>query len=206
MRLPLFSLALLVAACGPAAPKRDMASAADASPSCLKRSSEKLGGPFHLSSQDGSPTTQDNFRGRKTFVFFGFTHCPDICPTTLYDLGQAIKLLPPNVAAPHTIFISVDPQRDTPEALAQYIKGNGFPKDITGLTGSFDELQQVSDGFVAPFSRDEEADTKADVTVGYSVTHSSILYLMDETWKLKTFFMQGESAREIAGCLVKLSG
>ena len=140
------------------------------------------------------------FSGNWTLVFFGYTYCPDVCPTTMYTLGKAISLLPPGKKVPRTVFISVDPARDTPEALSQYIRSNGFPQDVIGLTGTLDELQQVADGFKTTFSRDEETDG----ATGYLVSHSSILYLMDENWKLQTYFTPGESAEAIASCLVKL--
>ncbi len=167
---------------------------------CGNRASDVIGGPFQLTSHTGSPTTEESFRGEKSLVFFGFTHCPDVCPITMFTLGKAISLLPPDKKAPRTVFISVDPARDTPEALAQYIHSNGFPQDIIGLTGTLDELQQTVDGFKTTFSRDEEADSAS----GYLVSHSSILYLMDENWKLQTYFSPGESAEAIASCLVKL--
>jgi protein SCO1/2 len=101
---------------------------------------------------------------------------------------------------PRTVFISVDPARDTPESLTQYIQSNGFPKDMVGLTGTLDELQQVVEGFKTTFSRDEDADSAS----GYLVSHSSILYLMDENWKLRTYFTPGESAEAIASCITKI--
>jgi protein SCO1/2 len=167
---------------------------------CGNRSSDAIGGPFHLTAHNGSPTTEESFRGRKSFVFFGFTHCPDVCPITLFNIGKAISLLPPGKQAPRTVFISVDPARDTPEAISQYIQSNGFPKDIVGLTGTLDELEQTVTGFKTQFSRDEDADSAA----GYLVSHSSILYLMDENWKLQTFFTDGTPPQEIADCLASL--
>jgi protein SCO1/2 len=203
---------VLMAACTPAAPaapaaggetpRAGVVSSGMPTPkaSCNNRSSDAIGGPFHLTSHTGSPTTEDNFKGHKTLVFFGYTYCPDICPITLFNLGKAISLLPPGKTAPKTVFISVDPARDTPEAIAQYIQSNGFPKDIVGLTGTLDELRQVNDAFATTFSRDEDADTSA----GYLVSHSSILYLMDENWKLRTYFTQDESPETIAACLADL--
>lgn len=210
MRIWLPALFLLAAACTPAAPAGQETAQPEpgvvssgsqpAAANCLNRSSDQIGGPFHLTAHDGGPTTEANFKGRKTLVYFGFTHCPDVCPTTLFTIGKAISLMPPGKPVPRTVLISVDPARDTPEALAQYIRSNGFPQDITGLTGTLDELKKVSDAFAAPFSRDEDADSAS----GYLVSHSSILYLMDENWKLKTFFTEGQSAQEIASCLAEI--
>jgi len=172
-------------------------------PACFTRSSDKVGGPISLISNSGAHTTEDGFKGRKTLVFFGFTHCPDVCPATLYEIGTAMTLLPKNVKPPKTALISVDPARDTPEELARYVKSNGFPSDIVGLTGTLDELHQVASEFAAPFSRDEDAE--ADGASGYVVNHSAILYLMDENWKLATFFQPGERPEDIAKCIAALS-
>src|ERR1700754_3868969 len=118
MRMSLVALAalslLLLSACG-----QDKRAGVD--PACFTRSSEKIGGPISLISKTAGHTTEGSFKGRKSLVFFGFTHCADFCPGTLYKIGSAIKLLPRGVKPPRTIFISVDPARDTPEALTQYI-------------------------------------------------------------------------------------
>jgi len=153
-----------------------------------------------LTDHTGRSLASANFSGKAVVVFFGYTHCPDICPDTLFKTGTAMTMLPDGVKPPRTVLISVDPARDTPEALSQYIRSNGFPADIVGLTGTLEELQQVADALAAPFSRDEEAEG----TSGYIVNHSAILYLMDENWKLQTFFMQDESAEAIASCLKAL--
>ncbi len=198
MRCALFALATLApavlgltAACSPE----------DVDPACFNRTSEVIGGPFSLTSQTGTHVTENTFKGRKTLVFFGFTHCPDVCPQTLFSVGRAMTLLPKNVKAPLTAFISVDPARDTPEALATYISSNGFPTDIVGLTGTFAELDQVSKGFAAPFSRVEDSDSAS----GYLMEHTAILYLMDENWKLKTFFPRDERPETMAKCIAALS-
>jgi protein SCO1/2 len=195
MRFALLAMAALAAACSPAG------TAAKADPACFTRTSEKIGGPFRLTAHNGATMTQDDFKGRKTLVFFGFTHCPDVCPDTLFRIGTAMTQLPPGKRAPRTAFISVDPARDTPEEIARYIQSNGFPADIVGLTGTLDELEQVSKAFAAPFSRDENADTAS----GYIVNHSAILYLMDENWKLESFFQPGERPQAMAACIAELS-
>jgi protein SCO1 len=175
------------------------AQAAGAGPACTNRSSDKIGGPFKLASADGRQVTEQDFKGRKALVFFGYTYCPDICPITLFNVGKALQDLPAD-KRPATVFISVDPERDTPEKLTQYIHSNGFPEDITGLTGTVEDLSAVSQAFATTFGRGDE-DASAG---GYLVSHSSILYLMDENWKLQTFFMQDDSPAAIAACLKAL--
>src|SRR5262245_17050448 len=98
----LVAIAALAAACSPS-------SKADVDPACFNRSSEQIGGPFRLTSHTGATVTQEDFKGRKTLVFFGFTHCPDVCPDTLFRTGTAMTLLPGNVKPPRTVLISVDP-------------------------------------------------------------------------------------------------
>jgi len=187
----------LAAACSPAPAARNQ-TANGANPTCFKRSSEAIGGPFQLTSADGKAVTEADFKGRKALVFFGYTYCPDVCPVTLFNLGKAME----SVAAdkrPTTLFVSVDPERDTPEKLTQYIASNGFPRDIIGLTGTPEQLTGITQAFKTQYGRDE-----ATGASGYLVSHSSILYLMDKDWKLQTFFMEGESPAEIAGCLSAL--
>lgn len=195
------SVLLAILALGPMLAAGGCSAATDVNPACFSRTSEKIGGPFSLTSHTGARVTQDSFKGRKTLVFFGFTHCPDVCPETLYTVGTAMTMLPKNVKPPMTAFISVDPARDTPEALAQYISSNGFPADIVGLTGTLEELEQVSKGFAAPFSRVEDADSAS----GYLMEHMAIVYLMDENWKLATFFPVGERPESMAKCIAALS-
>lgn len=188
----------VLAGCSPAGGTGAQASAA--SPACTNRSSDAIGGPFKLASADGRQVTEQDFKGRKALVFFGYTYCPDICPITLFNVGKALQDVPAD-KRPATVFISVDPERDTPEKLAQYIRSNGFPEDITGLTGTQEELSTVSQEFATTFGRGDQDESAG----GYLVSHSSILYLMDENWKLQTFFMQDESPAAIAACLKALS-
>jgi protein SCO1/2 len=198
MRNVFFAISTCLAvlgACSPAGGQQ----AGGASPDCFKRSTDMVGGPFELVAADGRTMTQKDFAGRKALVFFGYTYCPDICPITLYNVGKAMQDVPAD-KQPATIFISVDPARDTPETIAQYIASNGFPQNITGLTGSEAQLTAATDAFKTSFGRGDASDSAG----GYLVSHSSILYLMDENWKLQTFFMQDESAEAIAGCLKAL--
>jgi protein SCO1 len=190
------SSSLALAACAPPGGQQ----AAGANPECFRRSTDEVGGPFELVAQDGRTLTQKAFAGRKTLVFFGYTYCPDICPITLYNVGRAMQAVPAD-KRPATLFISVDPARDTPETIAQYIRSNGFPEDITGLTGTEAQLTAATDAFKTSFGRGDPSESAG----GYLVSHSSLLYLMDETWKLQTFFTQDDSADAIATCIAALS-
>ena len=198
--LALACLALpLLAACGsePTQP-----SAGGAKAGCATRAYAEIGGPISLVDETGARVTEADFKGRHSLVYFGFTYCPDVCPMTLVKLKQAYAELPNSVTPPRTILITVDPQRDTPEALADYISTGAFPDDITGLTGTLDEIRAAADAFKADYSRVETPTSQAE----YTMDHTNILYLMDEDWSLKTFFTGHDQADNIATCLADLLG
>jgi protein SCO1/2 len=200
MRNVIFASVVSVALAAACSPPAGNVATAGADPNCFKRSSDMIGGPIQLTSHDGRAVTEKDFAGRKALVFFGYTYCPDICPITLYNVGKALSAMPED-KRPATVFVSVDPERDTPEKLAQYIRSNGFPADIIGLTGTADQLSAATTAFKTSFGRGDPSDSAG----GYLVSHSSILYLMDENWKLETFFMQDESAEDIGNCLAALT-
>ena len=99
-----------------------------------------VGGPFQLVNQDGRPTTEAVLRGRWTVVFFGYTYCPDVCPTTLQRLAQAQTALGARGQALQVVFVSVDPQRDTPSQLKTYLSGGAMPRNVLGLTGTAEQV------------------------------------------------------------------
>lgn len=101
----------------------------------------KIGGPFDLIKHDGSKITQDDIVGRDHAIFFGFTHCPDICPTTLMQTAGWLKELGEDSEKLDFYFFSVDPERDTPEILSQYV--NAFDPRITGVTGDIQEMEKT---------------------------------------------------------------
>ena len=112
-----------------------------------------------------------------------------------------MNLTPKGVKRPLTAFISVDPARDTPAALTTYIASNGFPSEIVGLTGTTDELEAVAKGFATAFGREDDPGSAS----GYVMSHGTILYLMDENWKLQTFFTDGTRPSDMAKCIAALS-
>jgi len=165
--------------------------------SCLSRAYPEIGGPISLVSHTGERVTEENFKGHPTLIYFGFTYCPDVCPMTLVTVERAYEKLPEGVQPPQTLLISVDPERDTPEALAAYVEAPRFPKDLTGLTGTPEEVRAAADEFVADYSKVDQPDSQAD----YTMDHTSLLYLMDEDWQLKTFFTHEDTDETIAACL-----
>src|SRR5688572_9677337 len=102
-----------------------------------------VGGAFQLVDQTGRTVTEDVLKGKWSAVFFGFTHCPDICPTTMFELGQVEPLLGERAQDFQTVFISVDPRRDTVEQVRAYVATDAFPKRVIGLTGTRSEERRV---------------------------------------------------------------
>lgn len=168
----------------------------------MTRAYSQIGGPIALTDHTGAAVTEADFAGAPAMVFFGFTYCPDVCPMTLVTLEQAYSRLPDGVAPPKTVLISVDPERDTPEALASYISTGAFPDDITGLTGSTEAIRAAADAFVADYQRIETPESLAT----YTMDHTSLLYLMDDNWELATFFTHGDDPDSMASCLAEHLG
>ena len=185
---------LVVACSGEQAVKT---SAGGAVAGCESRAYQNVGGPFTLVNTDGETVTQDDFKGKPSLVFFGFTYCPDICPGTMLSIANAYRALPDDIEPPQTIMISIDPERDTPEALGRYVSSNGFPDSVIGLTGTPEQVQAAADEFYVGFDRVETPESQGE----YTMNHTTLLYLMDEDWQLKTFFTHEDTAETISACL-----
>lgn len=192
-------MAAALAACG-SEPPTPTAGGAEAG--CMTRAYSEIGGPIDLIDETGARVTEADFKGRPTMVFFGFTYCPDICPMTLVALEQAYDMLPEGTAPPRTALISVDPERDTPDAIRAYIETDAFPDDIKGLTGSPEALRAAADAFMADYARIETPESLAE----YTMDHTSLIYLMDEDWQLATFFTHHDQPADISACLAQHLG
>jgi len=153
------------------------------------------GGPFTLVNQDGRAVDQSVLKGKWSVVFFGYTFCPDYCPTTLTTLGKAMDQLGPKAGDAQVVFITIDPERDTPAAMKSYISSRVFPKNIIGLTGSPTQIAQVARGYAVYYQKEGSGST-------YSMDHSTALYLMDPTGKFHSVIADGltpeEDARQIS--------
>ncbi len=156
-----------------------------------------IGGPFALVDQTGKTVTDKDFRGRLMLVFFGFTHCPDICPAELQVMSQALAELGPKSSEVVPIFISLDPERDTPAVVGAYVKN--FGDNFVGLTGSPDAVAAAAKAYRVAFSKFEYKDGsgKGD----YSIDHSAIAYLMDRNGDYVAHFSYGTPAAEMAETL-----
>lgn len=191
---------LALAACSPS-PSSPSAGGAQAG--CMTRAYDTIGGPISLTAHTGERVTEATFKGAPTLIYFGFTYCPDICPGTLVAVNRAYEALPEGIEAPQTLLITVDPERDTPEALAEYVSTSAFPDNLMGLTGTEEEIAAAADVFIAQYERIETPDSLAE----YTMDHTSLLYLMDENWELKTFFAEADADPDyIASCLAQHIG
>lgn len=154
----------------------------------------KIGGDFQLIDQGGKPVDQRLLKGKWSAVFFGFTYCPDVCPTTLQTLGAAVDQLGPKAKDLQIIFISVDPERDTAPKLKTYLGSPGFPKGIIGLTGTQDQVKAAAKAYRAYFEKDGTGET-------YLVNHTSLIYLMNPEGQFSRVLAYGltpdENARQI---------
>src|SRR5262245_40022585 len=157
-----------------------------------------IGGPFSLVGADGKPVTDRDFRGRYMLVFFGFTHCPDICPAELQVMAQTLDQLGDKAKTVVPIFITLDPERDTPEAMANYVKS--FGGNFVGLTGSPEQIAATAKAYRVAYSKVENKGSPGD----YSVDHSALVYLMDPEGRYVTHFSYGLSADQMAEKLGKL--
>ena len=130
-----------------------------------------VGGAFKLTDHNGRAVTEAEFKGKPFLVFFGFTHCPDVCPTALFEISETLRRLGPDADKARALFITVDPERDTPEKLKQYL--SSFDPRIVGLTGTPDEIAAVTKTY--------KVYAKKVPTEGgdYTMDHSAIVYLMD---------------------------
>jgi protein SCO1/2 len=129
-------------------------------------------GQFTLTNHRGRVVTEKGFQGKWQLVFFGYTFCPDVCPTTLSVMAQVLDLLEDDAKRLAPLFITVDPERDTPQVMADYVEA--FHPNIVGLTGTSDQIKQAAQSFRVYFGRTE----KPDAPGGYLMGHSGYMYLM----------------------------
>src|SRR3989337_2809391 len=154
-----------------------------------------IGGPFALVDQHGKKVTDRDFRGRYMLIFFGFTHCPDICPAELQGIRASLDELGPEAEEVVPIFVTLDPERDTPEVMADYVKN--FGSRFVGLTGSPEEIAEAAKAYRVAFSKFQEDKTKND----YSIDHSALAYLMGKDGEYITHFPYGTPAAKMTETL-----
>ena len=174
-------LALLIAACSPQAPKF--------------RSTDLTGADFGkelaLTAHDGKPRTLADFRGKAVVLFFGYTHCPDVCPTTLADMAGVMKALGKDAERVQMLFVTLDPERDTPEVLRQYVPA--FDPRFLGLYGDAAATQRAAKEFKIFYEK-----RPGSAPGAYTVDHGAQIYVLDATGQLRLFARQERIAQDLA--------
>lgn len=157
-----------------------------------------VGGPFTLTAPDGNTVTDETYRGKWLLVFFGYTSCPDTCPTTLNEIAGALEKLGPSAARVQPIFITVDPDRDTPNVLGKYTKA--FDSRIVGLTGTPEQIAVVAERYGAYGARRTSGPDAKD----YVVDHSTYIYIVGPDGKFARGLGFNTPSEQIANSLHKL--
>ncbi len=153
--------------------------------------------PLALTDHTGKPRSMDDFKGKVVMLFFGYTHCPDVCPTTLSDLKQTMQLLGEQANQVQVLFITVDPERDTQEVLAQFVPH--FDQRFIGLRGSVPETADTLANFKVYQAK---VDEKSDGS--YSIDHSAGMYVYDKAGKIRLYMQYGQKPAEMASDIKKL--
>ena len=138
-----------------------------------------VGGPFTLVAGDGRTVTDADFRGKYLLVYFGYTFCPDVCPTTLQSIANVLDKLGDDAKAVVPLFISIDPERDTPAVMAKYVAA--FDRRIVGLTGTPAQVATAAKAYRVYYARSGEGED-------YLMDHSSMIYLMGPKGRLRAYF------------------
>jgi protein SCO1/2 len=155
-----------------------------------------IGGPFKLIDQNGHTVTDQDFKGKPFLVFFGYTHCPDVCPTTLFDISEVMHALGPDADRTSALFVSVDPDRDTPAVLKDYL--SSFDPHVRGATGKQDELAKIEKEYRV-YAKKVPTGKDGD----YSMDHSAIVYLMGKDGRFVAPFRLDRKPEESAAELRK---
>ncbi|MFC3531602.1 SCO family protein [Vogesella facilis] len=187
-RLAALLLAAALTACSPQAEKLSF--------KATDITGAEFGKPFTLTGQDGKPHGLADYRGKAVALFFGYTHCPDVCPTTMLQYQQVMKQLGKDADRVQVLFITVDPERDTPQVLAGYVPF--FDKRFMGLTGAPPLVQTVANQYKVV------AQKQPGAAGGYSVDHSAGSYLFDRDGQLRVYVPYGSPAADIVHDLQQL--
>lgn len=150
-----------------------------------------------LTDHTGKLRSMDDFKGKVVMLFFGYTHCPDVCPTTMQDLKSTMKLLGDKSDQVQVLFVTVDPTRDTQEVLAQFVPY--FDKRFIGLRGSLQETAETLANFKVYYSK-VDSPTKVD----YTIDHSAGMYVFDKQGKIRLYIDYGEKPADMASDITKL--
>ena len=143
-----------------------------------------IGGPIHLTTQDGGKFDSASLAGKPYAVFFGFTHCPEVCPTTLSDIAQATNAIGDSAKDFTTLFVTIDPERDTAPVMKEYI--SNFTGNVVGLSGTLDEVDKVAKEFRVYYKKVPTSDGS------YTMDHTAVVYLMDRHGEFRSIISYAE--------------
>jgi protein SCO1 len=162
-------------------------------PTAVTTAASAVGGPFRLVDQSGKTVTDEDLKGRPFLVFFGFTHCPDVCPTTLFEVSEVLRQLGPDADRARALFVTVDPERDTPEKLKDYL--SSFDPNLIGLTGAPDAMERMLKAYRVYYKK---VPTDGG---GYTMDHTALVYLMDKQGRFVAPFNLKQGSAEAAASL-----
>ena len=151
-----------------------------------------VGGPFSLVDQDGRRVTEKDFLGKYMLVFFGYTYCPDVCPTELQVMTAALDQMGPDASRIQPVFVSIDPARDTPQVLKAYVAN--FGPRLIGLTGTAEEVAVIAKAYRVYYAKAANSGSGTD----YLMDHSSIIYLMGPDGRFLTHMAYTTDAAKLA--------
>ena len=157
-----------------------------------------IGGPFTLVNHKGETVTDKSFRGQYMLVYFGYTFCPDVCPAELAVISDALEILGTKAARVTPVFITIDPQRDSVEQMAEYV--SNFDKRMVGLTGTPEQIKAAAKAYRVYFRKARDESSSA----AYVMDHSSIIFLMGPQGKYLAHFAYGTKPEAMAAKLAEL--
>lgn len=154
-----------------------------------------IGGPFRLTDQAGTQVTEKTLQGKPTIIFFGFTHCPDVCPTALFEMSEVLRAMGKDADRVNSYFVSVDPERDTPAAMKDYLQS--FDPHLKGLTGDAEAVKQMTTAYRVYAKKVPLKDGD------YTMDHTALIYLMDKNGRFIAPFNLKRPPEEAAADLKK---
>ena len=154
-----------------------------------------IGGPFQLTDQSGTPVTEKNLQGKPSIIFFGFTHCPDVCPTALFEMSEILRAMGKDADRVNAYFISVDPERDNKQAMKEYL--SSFDPHLKGLTGDPEAISKVLSAYRVYAKKVPLKDGD------YTMDHTALTYLMDRDGRFVAPFNLNRKPEEAAADLKK---
>jgi protein SCO1/2 len=153
-------------------------------------STSTIGGPFQLVDQNGAAVTEQDFKGKPFLVFFGYTHCPDVCPATLFEVSELMRALGPSADRTGAVFITVDPERDTPAVMKDYL--SSFDPHLRGLTGDPAKIEAAEKAYRVYAKKVPAAGSD------YAMDHTALVYLMDKQGRFVAPFSLKRTPEEAA--------